>query len=225
MEPKTVALTPTDRLILQSCGGLLDGLANYLGEGYEIVLHSLEDFDHSVIKIVNGHHTGRKVGAPITDLALNMLSRISEAGEEPCISYFTRNRQGQPLKAATIAIRGERGRIIGLLCINFYLNTPFADAIAVFTPAAAAPTQVTETFGENSAELVEQAVGRARLRVDADASVPPSMKKRQMVAQLYAEGIFNIKSAVDLVAEAMGISKNTVYLHLRHAREDGPRKG
>ena len=40
-----VALTDTDRAILESYKAMLNGLAEYLGSGYEIVLHSLEDLD------------------------------------------------------------------------------------------------------------------------------------------------------------------------------------
>ena len=69
-------------------------------------------------------------------------------------------------------------------------------------------------------ELVEAAVTRTRLPVDTQAAIPVSMKNRQVVAILYRQGIFNIKNAVDLVAAAMGISKNTVYLHLRHIKEE-----
>ena len=61
--------TETDFRILDSYKSVLDGLAAYLGDGYEIVLHSLHDLDHSVIKIINGHYTGRREGFPITDLA------------------------------------------------------------------------------------------------------------------------------------------------------------
>ena len=53
----------------------------YLGSVYEISLHSLEDYDHSVVKIMNGYHSGRTVGAPLTDLALNMLKRIKDINE------------------------------------------------------------------------------------------------------------------------------------------------
>lgn len=72
-EDYNIVLTPTDRLILSSFSNALDGFAEYLGDSYEFVLHSLEDTKNSVIKIINGYHTGRKVGAPITDLALQML--------------------------------------------------------------------------------------------------------------------------------------------------------
>ena len=62
---KYLTLTESDRLILESYKVTMDGLSQYLGEGYELILHSLEDLEHSVIKIINGHYTGRVEGAPI----------------------------------------------------------------------------------------------------------------------------------------------------------------
>ena len=60
MDETTMHLTKTDRAVLESYKILCDGLANYLGEGYEIALHSLENYGSSVIKIINGYYTGRK---------------------------------------------------------------------------------------------------------------------------------------------------------------------
>ena len=60
---KTMSFTRMDRMVLESYKTLCEGLANYLGDGYEIVLHSLENYDNSVIKIINGYYTGRKEGA------------------------------------------------------------------------------------------------------------------------------------------------------------------
>ena len=59
MTAKEFKLTEMDREILKSYQYMLDGLALYLGDSYEIVLHSLQDLGHSVIKIINGHYTKR----------------------------------------------------------------------------------------------------------------------------------------------------------------------
>ena len=96
---------------------MMDGLSAYLGEGYELVLHSLENLDHSVIKIINGHYTGRTEGAPITDLALTMLESMNQNQNLEVQPYFNQ-KNGSTLKSVTIPVVGERGRIIGLLCIN-----------------------------------------------------------------------------------------------------------
>ena len=215
-----MTLTPVDRAILESYKAMLDGFSSYFGEGYEMVLHSLEDYDHSVIKIVNGYHTGRVEGAPITDLALSMLERIRSQGGEPrTITYFTQNRRGEPLKSATIPILGEGGRIIGLLCVNFYLNTPFRQVIGDFVPLAAeGGEQHAETFTDNVDELIGNAVAEVRQQVEADETVTASNKNKEMVRRLEAKGIFNLKDGVAKAAQALRISKNTVYLHLRNLK-------
>lgn len=43
MKPQEIQLTLIDKLILQSYRSMVEGLGNYLGSAYEIVLHSLED--------------------------------------------------------------------------------------------------------------------------------------------------------------------------------------
>lgn len=215
-----VKLNSRDRLILESYKAVLDGLAEYLGNGYEIVLHSLENFEHSVIKIINGEHTGRKEGAPITDLALNMLGEIQRKNLSSHICYFTNNAKGEPLKSATIAIRGTENKPIGLICINFYLNTPLSD----FLPAMMPHELLQENFEavpvrEHTAEGIKKAVGKAKERVSANAAILPSLRNREVVALLEEEGIFQIKDSVHVVAECLGVSKNTVYLHLRTIRQ------
>ena len=50
MDNPFLKLTVTDRQILNSYALMLNGLGAYLGDGYELVLHSLESLDHSVIK-------------------------------------------------------------------------------------------------------------------------------------------------------------------------------
>ncbi|MDR2739233.1 MAG: PAS domain-containing protein, partial [Treponema sp.] len=118
------ALSRTDRLIIESYKTTMDGLAAYYGEAFEIVLHDLTDLDHSIIKIVNGFHSGRKEGSPITDLALSMLEQIrkssvpgsSAAYRGPYITYLSSSKYGKPVKSTTIVIFGEKNKPIGLLC-------------------------------------------------------------------------------------------------------------
>ena len=50
MKDHHVKLTETDREILKSYSTMLEGLSMYLGEGYELVLHSLEDYSSSAVK-------------------------------------------------------------------------------------------------------------------------------------------------------------------------------
>jgi len=225
-EISTTVLTKTDHLILQSYREFCDGLSSYIGEGFEIVLHSLENFEHSAIKVINGYHTARSEGAPITDLALSMLSKIRKNPfDTTYYSYFSKNRKGEPLKSATIPIFGEGHRIIGLLCVNFYLNTSFFDIIKNYIPPTEESTEdsvhKSESYVDNSEDLIDQAVTEVRLSVLGDNTISSNNKNKVIIAQLYERGIFNLKNSVIRCANILSISKNTVYMHIRNLSNNG----
>ncbi|MGI6608638.1 MAG: helix-turn-helix transcriptional regulator [Erysipelotrichaceae bacterium] len=214
-----VRFTKTDITILESYKTIIEGLAKYLSTSYEIVLHSLENFDQSVVAIYNGEHTGRKVGAPITDLALKLLEQI-ENGHEDSIVYFSRNKNGEPLKSTTIAIRGEGRRIIGLICMNMYLNTPFIDILTSFVESHKLNNgALTETYTQNTDELIKSTVEFETATVMADNTITISNKNKVIVERLYDKGIFQLKDSVLKVEKLMGISKNTIYLHIRNHKK------
>ena len=212
-----VKLTKTDKLILDSYASMMDGLSAYLGSPYEISLHSLEDYHHSVMKICNGYHSGRSAGAPITDLALNMLKRINDndlsaIGEYT--SYSVINDSGERLKSSTIPIFGENARLIGLLCINLYLDVPASELIqSLFNPDA--DKHHKERFNNSLSESILAEVAEAKAQVMHDDTVHSTNKNKEIIRILYNKGIFDIKDSVMQVADILGISKNTVYLHLR----------
>ena len=210
-----LVLSPTDKVILESYKILVDGLSAYLGEGYEIILHSLEDLDHSVIKIINGHYTERCEGAPITDLALTMLEDLNRRSSLEVKAYFN-HKSGKTLKSVTIPVVGEQRRIIGLLCINFHMEISVFNFLTQFLPNEASNISSSETFNKNADGLLISALEDAKAQIYGDKAVNVSNKNKEIIRLLYQRGIFNIKDAVASVAEDLGISKNTVYLHLRN---------
>lgn len=218
-----IKLTKTEQLILNSYKKMIVSLGEYLGEGYEIILHSLENLQHSVIENVNGHYSGRKNGAPITDLALSMLSQLNEEPSQPAVCYMNHSKKGVPLRSCTIPIAGEKERIIGLICINFYTDIPLSSLLANFYPGASTPlsgnASATENFTDNTDELIENVLYKIQHQVLNDFAVSPQNKNKEIVTQLYQRGIFNIKDSVLKVASLLGISKNTVYMHIRNLKE------
>ena len=220
MEKETVVFHSVDRKILESYKSVIEGMAEYMGTAYEFVLHSLEDYDHSVIAIINGQHTGRSVGAPITNLALEMLGKIEHSEHSDHISYFTKNKDGAPLKSTTIAIRGHGNRIIGLICINLYLNTEFDVVIRNFLPANTQEDQLVEheSFEVDSQTLLVQSFQEAQTAVESNPEIPYVNRNKEIIRILYNKRIFDLKDAVSYVAQKLAISKNTVYMHIRNCR-------
>lgn len=219
-----VKLTAGDNKILESYKSVCEGLSNYLGDSYEIILHSLGNLDHSAIKVLNGFHTGRSEGAPITNLALDILKEIKENGKNDTnLVYFTKNKKNEPMKSTTIPIKGDKGNIIGLLCINFYLNTPLADILDSLgyygsQPPTASGEHRDEIFSNNSSEMLSDTVQKTRMEILADSSISSSNKNKEIIARLYEKGFFNFKDSIINCANVLNISKNTVYLHLKNIK-------
>jgi len=207
--------SPVDHEILSSYEAVVDGLAMLIGGHCEIVLHSLEDLKSSAVRIANGEHTGRKIGSPISDLALRMLHDM--AGDDSSVSkaYFTRAKSGVLMKSVTIAIRNREQRVIGLLCINMNLDVPFSQIMQTFIPPEAQENATTVNFASSVDDLVAQTLEFTIEEVNVDRGVSNNAKNRQIVLNLYEKGIFDIKDAINQVADRLNISKHTVYLYIR----------
>lgn len=224
-------LSKIDKVILESYKNLIYGLGDYLGEESEVVLHSLENYDTSVIAIV-GKLTNRKEGAPITDLALKMLQKIESSPSSPAyLTYFTKSKNGNKMKSSTIAIHGENNRIIGLVCINLNLECTLDSFLREFIYKVDSYSveqkkinnrkeERKENFSSSITEVIDEAVEKYKEIVFSDDSIAYNNKNKEIIKRLYDEGIFNIKEAVIKVSENLMISKNTVYLHLRNLKKN-----
>ncbi|MCP1439327.1 putative transcriptional regulator YheO [Erwinia persicina] len=205
----------TDFDILKSYEAVVDGLAMLIGSHCEIVLHSLEDLKCSAVRIANGEHTGRKIGSPITDLALRMLHDMTDAESNVSRAYFTRAKSGVLMKSVTIAIRNGKQRVIGLLCINMNLDVPFSQIMATFIPPETPEMDSSVNFASSVEDLVMQTLEFTIEEVSNDRNISNNAKNRQIVLNLYEKGIFDIKDAINQVADRLNISKHTVYLYIR----------
>ncbi|MBK4717023.1 MULTISPECIES: helix-turn-helix transcriptional regulator [Tenebrionibacter/Tenebrionicola group] len=202
--------------ILKSYEAVVDGLAMLIGPHCEIVLHSLQDLKCSAIRIANGEHTGRKIGSPITDLALRMLHDMTGADSSVSKCYFTRAKSGVLMKSVTIAIRNREQRVIGLLCINMNLDVPFSQVLSTFVPPVTQDEVAPSVnFASSVEDLVTQTLEFTIEEVNVDRSVSNNAKNRQIVLNLYEKGIFDIKDAISQVADRLNISRHTVYLYIR----------
>ena len=52
--------------------------------------------------------------------------------------------------------------------------------------------------------------------VKGDQALKRSVHNKEIVRRLWERGVFDIKGSVETVAEALKLSPNTVYLHLRN---------
>lgn len=205
-----------DHAILASYFPVIDGIAALIGEHCEIVLHSLEFLEHSAIYIVNGHNTNRKIGSPITDRALKSLHHMqTDSVSKP---YFTRAKGGVLMKSVTIAIRNGKQHVIGLICININLDVPTSQFLSYFI--APQETNDSVNFASSVEDLVAQTIESTIDEIQTDRNIANNNKNRHIVTTLFEKGIFDIKDAINQVAERLDISRHTVYLYIRQIKQD-----
>ena len=62
-------------------------------------------------------------------------------------------------------------------------------------------------------------VEQIRKEVIEDKEITSVNRNKEIIQRLYQKGVYNMKDAVIRTAELLGISKNTVYMHLRNIEQ------
>lgn len=219
----------------------VDFLGAALGSATEIALHDLSDPARSIVKIVNGHVSGRTVGAPATAFSLKMAEQL-EPGEDCFVSdYVSTTADGRPLQSSSYFVR-DAGKIVGILCVNIDPQ-PFRtleDGIKAFMEAyrhggseefrdtnleavrSAYRASSVETLSIGGAEtgVAEQvrsllgALGKTSSELDQAGRV-------DVIRRLDAAGTFLIKGAAADVAGELHVSVPSVYRYLQRVRREG----
>ena len=127
----SVVLDDTDRAIIQSYENAVKGIANIFGTYCEVLVHSLDNYEHAVLFIENGHNSSRDVGAPITDLALELINSVHK-DKKFLESYESKFPNGDRCKSVTIPIK-NKDKLIGLLCININMEVSLIDFMKEFS--------------------------------------------------------------------------------------------
>ena len=219
MERPITILTERDKLTLQSYIPLAESIAEFWGENCEVIIHNLSRLDASVMKIINGDRSGRHEGAPISEVTLSFVNKMMANPSLNHVTYFAKNKRGETFKASISAIIGEKGNMIGLFCINYYLSASLFSIMQTFTPATKNENDsIFETFVDNTEELMLNALEEAKDAVYDNFSIASANKNKEIVAILHQKGIFNLKDSVSFIANNLGISKNTVYMHIRNMK-------
>ena len=219
---------------------LTEFLGKTLGPDYEIALHDLTDKTHSIIAIVNGHISGRQVGAPLANAALKILMDKSCHAHDYLLHYFDVSAKGRTLRSSTFFIKQD-GELVGMLCINFddsryreaeltihrlchpdsFVHEIPGDSLSSDRPALTAPEPESV---HNSIETVTgDAVNRELSRLGVTADRLTADERAEIIASLEARGIFLLKGAVKNAADALQCSQATVYRYLSQIKnEDYP---
>ncbi|WP_041394816.1 transcriptional regulator [Photobacterium profundum] len=205
--------TESDRLILKSQIPFMECLGTMFGDNCELVLHSFENLHESVIHIVNGHVTGRKIGAPVTNIALEKLSEFCNSNETWDVYFSNKNGEKRTFKSSSTLITNFDGVAIGMICINYSLEVSMYSFMKSFMHEPV--KRKTENFSNDINSMVLSHLDPIKHQVYSDTNVPSKNKVQEIIKQLYKIGLFELPITTKIVSSELSVSTATVYKHLR----------
>ncbi|MBJ9973925.1 PAS domain-containing protein [Pseudomonas sp. S75] len=208
----------------------LQALGSVIPNNVEVLLHDLGQPERSVVAVVNGHVSGRRVGSPILAApeqdqgyrALMQAGHDGQGNDPVVLPDYPTTLGGRTLRSATAIFRDSSGHPFASLCVNTD-NTGLDAALAFlehFRPLGAAPTVAplgeTADLGQLMREIVEDALrrcGQARMNKGAKVEAVRLMQER---------GLFIVKGGVEKAAQALGVTRYTIYNYLEQLRGETP---
>jgi len=193
-----------------------EALCRTVGPQCEVVIHDLEDMEHSIVWIM-GIVTERKVGGCMTSKGLSLVRswKIQDT-----YNYTTRTRSGKTVRSSLVFVKDRGGQPMVGLEINFD-TSPFV-AFRHALEALADPDEAydfQDAFIDDAPQMLEKMLQQAVALVGKPV---PNMGKadRLRVVQILDEaGAFELRKAVPAVAGFLGVTRFTIHNYLNELRE------
>ena len=221
--------------ILQQYKILVEFLGKVLGPDYEIVLQDLSS--NSIVAIANNQISGRSIGSPLTNTALQMLSSKSYEKSNYLCNYKGITEECHTLRSSTMFIKDDNGTPIGLLCINFddsrytelmqnlrsiihpsTFNSERIEPDKPLTISSEEKLSLSSSITENFPMDIPTLMQRIFEEATADLLTPidrlNQTERKEVVKKLNEQGIFQLKGAIPFVAKKFSCSTATIYRYL-----------
>jgi len=201
---------------------LVDFLAEVFGDDAEVVLQDVSDFNNSVISIRNNHISGRKLGAPATNLVLKVMN-----GNFTDKNYVTNYRGvsavGKVVRSSTYFIKDDKNVVVGMLCINIDIDK-FVQLKNHLDGILKLPEEIFEKTTERFSVSAEGLASDSIETILEESGISPERmsqeEKMEVVYKLDKNGVFLVKGSICKVASVLNVSNATIYRYLSKIRRE-----
>ena len=201
---------------------LVDFLAEVFGGDAEVVLQDVSDFNNSVISIRNNHISGRKLGAPATNLVLKVMN-----GNFTDKNYVTNYRgisaTGKVVRSSTYFIKDDRGIVVGMLCINIDIDK-YVQLKNHLDGILKLPEEIFEKTTEKFSVSAEGLASDSIETILEESGISPERmsqeEKMEVVYKLDKNGVFLVKGSICKIASILNVSNATIYRYLSKIRRE-----
>lgn len=211
-------------VILKTLGTLVEPLAALLPGECEVVLHDLRDLSRSIVAIA-GNLTGEKVGGAAPD---SLLAAQKNGSFGTALGYSTRHPDGHELRSSTLIFRDDSGVAVAALCVT---NDTKDWSTALELARSMLPWTTGELHGsaqqksddslQDVDDLARKVFTRALESIDIPVDLMHKRHKLAVVRELNESGYFLLRESVETAAQALGVTRFTIYNYLNELETPG----
>lgn len=201
---------------------IADFLGDVLGSNTEIILHDLTNYEESIVHIINGHISGRKIGDPVTDLVLEFIATESKGNKQFISNYNSKTIQERLLYSSTYFIRDDNNEIVGALCLNsdYHEVKKSLSFLTSLLPnyvddKILSINNIKENLNTNPQELTLNKIDAIINEFDVVPNRMTTEEKTNVIAALNDCGVFNIRGSVQEVATKLQMSEPSIYRYIK----------
>ncbi|MEB5887479.1 helix-turn-helix transcriptional regulator [Enterobacter roggenkampii] len=202
----------------------MKSLESTIPSNTEIVLHDLSKPKESVVFIVNGSVSGRRLGDPLLsgpDDDIGFLELFSERrapfSHKILSGYTTKTDKGKELNSASTLYYDSEGKVSIGFCINVDTNI-LLQTMHMFEKLLPAKYGNTPTLNDVE-KLTEQSVKEYLARHQKKDSETNKTFRNRVIQDLYVSGFFKMKSSVSMIAHELGVTRYTVYNYIEKIKK------
>ena len=200
------------------------GIARQFGKDCEVCIHdlSVKDLEHTIIFIINGHVSGRKIGDGASQVVLETLEAI-EKGDiiVDHLGYRTTTQDGRILKSSTVFLKDSTGKYRWVLGINYDV-TALMNVDAALQSITTVESHDSNGDGQiplNVNDLLDNLINQSVKRIGKPPALMNKEEKIQAIQFLRDAGAFLITKSGDKVSNFYGISKFTLYSYIDQSKK------
>ncbi len=201
---------------------IADFLGDVLGSNTEIILHDLTNYEQSIVHIINGSISDRKIGDPVTDLVLEFIANESKGNKQFISNYNSKTIEGRLLYSSTYFIRDDKNEIVGALCLNsdYHEVKKSLSFLTSLLPnyvddKILSINNIKENLNTDPQELTLNKIDAIIKEFDVVPSRMTTEEKTDVITALNDCGVFNIRGSVQEVAAKLQMSEPSIYRYIK----------
>lgn len=219
-------------MIMNQYEKLTSFLANVFDTNHEFTVLDLRPEHSCITAIANGHNSGRQVGAPITDLALNLIKEQTWKKQSSVCNYVGVSGENTLVSSSFFITFNDK--LLGMFCINISKNKSvsleqiYKDISELSVQMRTLLPQysetdiknmghsldINETFTNSLEERLNQAISKCIPTPGIPLERLTQDEKVSIVENLNDMGFFLIKGAVSETAKHLNCSDATIYRYM-----------